>query len=152
MRGRGTAGQALLEFALVAPVILGVLFAALAGLFYVTEVSSVVGATESAARIAASAGTSPGGTADDLVARRLPPLLEPGLPGTVVTYYVAPQCPAAVEGPGRLAVCTGGGLGAVSGEPVVSVRIYGHLPALLPGFPALPVDERSVIHPLTFHR
>lgn len=146
----------MVEFALVFPVMLAAVFFMLAALFYVTEDTSVVAATQVGSRIAAAAGTSAAGgpNALDEVARRLPALLEPGLPGTVIAFHVQGNCPppSTVTEAGHLAVCSGYAIGASSGTPVITVRIYGRLPALLPGFPAFPIDEQATVHSLTFQR
>lgn len=143
------------------PVLLAALFFMLAGLFYVTEMSSVLGAAEVGSRVAA--GAAPAGAANatalDDVERRLPALLEPGLPGTHITYATShdptvDSCPPpqGERDAGNLVVCSRYGYGAATGSVVVIVRIYGRLPALFPGMPAFPVDEQAVVHSLAFQR
>jgi hypothetical protein len=154
-----SSGQALIEFALVFPVILTALFFMLTGLFYVTQSSSVLSAAQVGSRIAAGAdpGGPSGGNALDQVQKRLPALLEPGLPGTRIRYVVSTdpnQCPAAnaTSAPGSLVVCSSYATGPVSGTPMIVVRIYGRLPAILPGMPAFPIDEQAAVHSLAFSR
>jgi hypothetical protein len=154
-----SSGQALIEFALVFPVILAALLFMLAGLFFVTESSTVLTAAQVGSRVAAgvAAGGASGGNALGEVQRRLPALLEPGLPGTTIRYAVSADpghCPpsSAVRGAGSLLVCSSYATGAASHTPIIVVRIYGHLPALFPGMPAFPVDEQAAVHSLGFAR
>jgi TadE-like protein len=154
-----SSGQALIEFALVFPVILTALFFMLTGLFFVTQDSSVLSAAQVGSRIAA--GASPGGpsgaNALDQVQKRLPALLEPGLPGTHIRYVVSAdpsRCPPTSEtsAPGSLIVCSSYATGPASGTQLIVVRIYGRLPAIFPGMPAFPIDEQAAVHSLAFAR
>lgn len=154
-----SSGQALIEFALVFPVILAALFFMLTGLFYVTQSSTVLSAAQVGSRIAAGAnpGAPSGPNALDQVQTRLPPLLEPGLPGTRIRYVISTdpnRCPpkSATSSPGSLVVCSSYATGPVSGTQMVVVRIYGRLPAILPGMPAFPIDEQAAVHSLAFAR
>jgi hypothetical protein len=157
-------GQALIEFALIAPIFFGAIFFTLGALFYIAQGTSVVHATHLGGRVAA-AGSGPGSASSVAalsgVQGQLEPLLRPALPGTQVTYYVdeAPPppgtrgpcpLPASMTDAGKVAVCASIGRGVVSGTPVVLVHIYGRLASLFPGFPALRVDEQSVLHFLGF--
>ncbi|HEY6378140.1 MAG TPA: hypothetical protein VI316_03065, partial [Candidatus Dormibacteraeota bacterium] len=117
------------------PVILAALFFMLGGLFFVTQSSTVLTAAQVGSRVAAGvAGGEPsGGNALGQVQRRLPALLEPGLPGTTIRYVVSADpghCPpsSAVRGAGSLLVCTSYATGAASHTSIIVVRIYGHLP------------------------
>jgi Flp pilus assembly protein TadG len=163
-RRRQQGGQAIVELALIAPIFFGAIFFTLGALFYIGQAVTVVHAAHLGGRIAAAgAGTGPAASVSDWAAIRgeVDPLLRPALLGAQVTYYVnqtpAPvgmraPCPdpASMTEPGRVAVCASVVRGIVSGTPVVSVHIYGRLASLLPGFPALRVNEQSVLPFLGF--
>lgn len=157
-------GQALIEFALIAPLLFGVIFFTLGLLFHVTQLTSVVHSAHLGSRVAAAAsGPGSAASAADLagVPAAIDPLLRQALIGVHVTYYVdgaAPSpgiqtpCPApsGMNAPAQVAVCTSVVPAAVAGRSVVSVHIYGRLASLLPGFPALRIDEESVLPFLGF--
>ncbi len=157
-------GQAIVEFALIAPLLFGVIFFTLGLLFHVTQLTSVVHSAHLGSRVAAAAsGPGPAASAADLagVPAAIDPLLRRALIGVDVTYYVngtpsspgiQTPCPApsVMNAPAKVAVCTSVVPGAVAGRRVVSVHIYGRLASLLPGFPALRIDEESVLPFLGF--
>jgi hypothetical protein len=157
-------GQALVEVALIAPIVFGAIFFTLGALHYIAEDVTVVHAAHLGSRVAASgSGTGSGSSvaAFGAVRGEIEPLLRPALLGTHVSYYVnqtpAPPgmrapCPdpASMTEPGEVAVCAATIRGAVSGTPVVAVHIYGRFSSLLTGFPALRINEQSVLPFLGF--
>ena len=153
-------GQALVELAMVFPVVLLAMFFMIAGLFYVFDLTTVSSDAQTAARLAAGIPTSGGSpNALDAVQRDLPGTLSAGLPATNVTYATSTDpnvnsCPpmSSITEPGHLVVCSRYAKGAVSGSTVIEVEIYGKLPVYVPWSPSLPVDEAAVVHSLGFSR
>ncbi|MEA2684521.1 MAG: hypothetical protein QOK05_2849 [Chloroflexota bacterium] len=147
-------GQALVEFALVAPLFFFLLFFAVTAGFYALERASAVNATTAGARIAAGAQQSDLNRPALAQARgEAVRLLRSAMPGTRVSTPadIGGRCPALEQIPdATVFVCT-----STPTADTVRVEIVGHPASFLSsraGGLSLPLDTYAEVHTAVFKR
>lgn len=149
-----TAGQALVEFSLVAPLFFFLLFLAVSAGFYTLERASAVNATTAGARIAAGAQAADlNRPALSRAATEAERLLSSGMPGTRIALPsgTSTGCPTLTQiPPATVYVCT-----IEPTADTVRVEVIGHPASFISpqiGGLSLPLDIYAEVHTAVFKR